>query len=78
LTLVDKAWRAWYCSWNVGYKYISGRGWRNFALMHCIEEDNALLMEILEDSDVTLKIKVHIFRVVAISEGGGGHRLECQ
>jgi hypothetical protein len=76
--LVDEAWLAWYCTWNAGYNYISGRGWRNFALMHCIEEDDALLMEILEDSEVALKIKVHIFRVVAIPEGvTGWHSHVC-
>jgi hypothetical protein len=46
--------------------------------MHCIEEDDVLLMEILEDSEVALKIKVHIFRVVAIPEGvTGWHSHVC-
>lgn len=70
--MVDETWNAWYCAWNAGYKYISGRGWRNFALEHCIEEDDALLMEILEESEISLTIKVHIFRVVPIPGGMTG------
>ena len=69
VTLVDDASLGWFCSWNAAYNYMSGRGWRNFAVDHCIEEDDALLMEILAVTDEMLTIKVHIFRVVAIPDG---------
>ena len=73
VTLVDDNWNAWFCSWHAGYNYISGRGWRNFALEHCLEEDDALLMEVLEESDTSLTILAHIFRVVPIPDGLTGY-----
>jgi len=69
VTLVDADWKAWFCIWNANYKYLSGRGWRNFALEHCVEEDDVLLFHILSETDTMLIIKVHIFRVVPIPDG---------
>lgn len=67
--LEDAACKQWSCTWNNQYRYITGRGWRNFAIEHCLEEDDVLLLHLISETATTLAIKVHIFRVVDIPEG---------
>lgn len=65
----DSEWNAWSCWWNPVYHHISGREWRSFALEHCLEEDDAVVFEILEHTRENFTMMVHIFRVAGIPAG---------
>ncbi|XP_024386094.1 uncharacterized protein [Physcomitrium patens] len=70
--ICDTEWKVWFCSWNAACGYLSGRGWRNFALDHCLEEDDTVVFEVIAESKTMVTLMAHIFRVVAIPDGVTG------
>lgn len=67
--LCNSDWKAWSCAWNPKYHYLCGRGWRNFALEHCLEADDACVFQVITCREDVLILKVHVFRVVEIPAG---------
>lgn len=65
--IVDQALKVWVgIKWN-GTNLIE-LGWRRFALYHCLEEHNAIFMQIVAQTEEAITLTECIFQVVPIPD----------